>query len=102
MTALVIPLAVAVVSAIANYLVVLIHALDGSDEVARLDKLAAATRRASARRTSCGGGPHSRLAGEPRRGGQAGLCLGLARDGGRPVTRAVEVKRDIMTQSEWH
>ena len=43
-TALVIPLAVAVVSAVANYLVVLIHALDGSDEVARLDKLAAATR----------------------------------------------------------
>jgi hypothetical protein len=45
MTALVISLAVAVVSAVANYLVVLIHALDGSDEVARLDKLAAATRR---------------------------------------------------------
>lgn len=44
-TALVIPLAVAVVSAVANYLVVLIHALDGSDEVTRLDKLAAATRR---------------------------------------------------------
>lgn len=44
-TTLVIPLAVAVVSAVANYLVVLIHALDGSDEVARLDKLAAATRR---------------------------------------------------------
>ena len=44
-TALVIPLAVAVVSAVANYLVVLIHALDGSDEVARLNKLAAATRR---------------------------------------------------------
>jgi hypothetical protein len=44
-TALVIPLAVAVVSAVANYLVVLIHALDGSDEVARLDKLASATRR---------------------------------------------------------
>lgn len=44
-TALVIPLAVAVVSAVANYLVVLIHALDGSDEAARLDKLAAATRR---------------------------------------------------------
>lgn len=44
-TALVIPLAVAVVSAVANYLVGLIHALDGSDEVARLDKLAAATRR---------------------------------------------------------
>ena len=44
-TALVIPLAVGVVSAVANYLVVLIHALDGSDEVARLDKLAAATRR---------------------------------------------------------
>jgi hypothetical protein len=44
-TALMIPLAVAVVSAVANYLVVLIHALDGSDEVARLDKLAAAIRR---------------------------------------------------------
>jgi hypothetical protein len=44
-TALVIPLAVAVVSAVANYLVVLIHALDGSDEVTRLDKLAAAIRR---------------------------------------------------------
>jgi len=44
-TALVIPLAVAVVSAVANYLVVLIHALDGSDEVARLDWLAAAARR---------------------------------------------------------
>ena len=44
-TTLVIPMAVAVVSAVANYLVVLIHALDGSDEVARLDKLAAATRR---------------------------------------------------------
>jgi hypothetical protein len=44
-TGLVIPLAVAVVSAVANYLVVLIHALDGSDEVHRLEKLAAATRR---------------------------------------------------------
>lgn len=42
---LVIPLAIAVVSAVANFLVVLIHALDGSDEVARLNKLAAATRR---------------------------------------------------------
>jgi hypothetical protein len=48
-SALVIPLAVAVVSAVANYLVVLIHALDGSDEVARLDKLAAATRRPARR-----------------------------------------------------
>ena len=63
-TALVIPLAVAVVSAVANYLVVLIHALDGSDEVARLDKLAAATRRPSARRTGCAGGPRSRRTGE--------------------------------------
>jgi hypothetical protein len=44
-TALVIPLAVAVVSAAANFLVVLIHMRDGSAEVARLDKLAAATRR---------------------------------------------------------
>jgi hypothetical protein len=44
-TTLLIPLTVAVVSAVANYLVVLIHALDGSDEVARLDRLAAATRR---------------------------------------------------------
>jgi hypothetical protein len=42
-SALVIPLAVAVVSAVANYLVVLIHALDGSDEVHRMEKLAAAT-----------------------------------------------------------
>jgi hypothetical protein len=46
-TALGIPLAVAVVSAVANFLVVLIHTLDGSDEVARLDELAAATRRPS-------------------------------------------------------
>lgn len=44
-TILLIPLAVAVISAVANYLVILIHALDGSDEVARLDKLGAATRR---------------------------------------------------------
>ncbi len=44
-TALVIPLAVAVVSAVANYLVVLIHTFDGSDEVHRLNKLATATRR---------------------------------------------------------
>jgi len=44
-SALVIPLSVALVSAVANCLVVLIHAFDGSDEVARLDKLAAATRR---------------------------------------------------------
>ena len=44
-TALVIPLAVAVVSAVANYLVVLIHTFDGSDEVQRLDKLASAARR---------------------------------------------------------
>jgi hypothetical protein len=47
LTALGIPLAVAVVSAVANLLVVLIHTLDGSDEVARLDALAAATRRPS-------------------------------------------------------
>jgi len=45
LTLLVIPLAIAVVSAVANFLVVLIHALDGSDEVARLNKLAAATHR---------------------------------------------------------
>ncbi len=45
MTAVVIPLAVAVVSAVANYLVILIHAFDGSDEVHRLNKLATATRR---------------------------------------------------------
>jgi hypothetical protein len=44
-SALVIPLSVAVVSVVANCLVVLIHAFDGSDEVARLDRLAAATRR---------------------------------------------------------
>jgi hypothetical protein len=45
LTALAIPLAVAVVSAVANYLVVLIHTFDGSDEVHRLDKLASAARR---------------------------------------------------------
>jgi hypothetical protein len=44
-TALVIPLAVSVVSAVANDLVVLIHALDGSDEVHRMERLAAAARR---------------------------------------------------------
>ena len=48
-TALVIALAVAVVSGVANYLVVAIHALDGSDEVARLDKLSAAARRPAAK-----------------------------------------------------
>lgn len=48
-TALVIPLAVAVVNSVANCLVVLIHALDGSDEVGRLDKLAAASRRPARR-----------------------------------------------------
>jgi hypothetical protein len=47
--ALIIPVAVAVVSAVANYLVVVIHALDGSDEVARLDRLAAASQRLSRR-----------------------------------------------------
>lgn len=44
-TALAIPLAVAVVSSVANYLVVLIHAFDGSDEVHRLNRLASASRR---------------------------------------------------------
>ena len=44
-TALVISLAVSAVSVIANYLVVMIHALDGSDETDRLTKLTAATRR---------------------------------------------------------
>ncbi len=48
-TVLVVPLAVAAVSAVANYLVVAIHAHDGSDEVARLDRLAAATRRPASR-----------------------------------------------------
>jgi hypothetical protein len=49
LTTLVIPVAVAVVSAVANYLVILIHAFDGSDEVHRLNKLAAATRRLTRR-----------------------------------------------------
>jgi hypothetical protein len=48
-TLLVVPLAVAAVSAVANYLVVAIHAHDGSDEVARLERLAAATRRPASR-----------------------------------------------------
>ena len=43
-TALVIALVLAVVSVLANFLVVAIHALDGSDEVARLNLLSAATR----------------------------------------------------------
>jgi len=42
-TALVIALVLAVVSLLANFLVVAIHALDGSDEVARLEVLSAAT-----------------------------------------------------------
>jgi hypothetical protein len=44
-TALVIALVLAVVSVLANYLVVAVHALDGSDQVARLDSLSAATYR---------------------------------------------------------
>lgn len=44
-TALLVSLTVAGVSAIGNMLVVLIHALDGSDETARRRELAAATRR---------------------------------------------------------
>jgi hypothetical protein len=44
-TALVIPLSLAIVSAVANYLIIVIHALNGPDQVARLDKLSAATRR---------------------------------------------------------
>lgn len=43
-TALVIAAAVAVVNAVANFLVIGIHALDGSDEMARLDELSAAVR----------------------------------------------------------
>lgn len=45
LTGLVVPLAVSVVSGAANYLVILIHTFDGSDEVHRLNKLATATRR---------------------------------------------------------
>jgi hypothetical protein len=48
-TALVIPLALAVVTAVANYLVIAIHTFDGSDEVGRLDRLARATRRSLAK-----------------------------------------------------
>lgn len=43
-TALVIAVAVAVVNAVANSLVIGIHALDGSDQTHRLDKLSAAVR----------------------------------------------------------
>jgi len=42
-TALMIALVLAVVSSLANFLVVAVHALDGSDEVARLEILSAAT-----------------------------------------------------------
>jgi hypothetical protein len=44
-TAMVIAVALAVVSAAANFLVIGIYALDGSDQVARLEKLSAAARR---------------------------------------------------------
>ena len=44
-TVLVIALVLAVVSVLANFLVVAIHALDGSDQVARLNSLSAATNR---------------------------------------------------------
>jgi hypothetical protein len=47
--ALVIAIALAVVSATANFLVIAIHALDGSDQVARLDKLSAAARKPAAK-----------------------------------------------------
>jgi hypothetical protein len=43
-TALVIALALAVVSLLANFLIVAIHALDGSDEVARLEVMSSAIR----------------------------------------------------------
>jgi uncharacterized membrane protein (DUF485 family) len=43
-TALVIAIAVAVVSVVANLLVIAVHALDGSDQTARLDSLSAAVR----------------------------------------------------------
>jgi hypothetical protein len=45
LTALLIAGGLAIVSAAANFLVVAIHALDGSDEVDRLEKLSAAARR---------------------------------------------------------
>jgi hypothetical protein len=44
-TAGVIAVAVAVVSSAANFLVIAVHALDGSDQVARLDRLSASVRR---------------------------------------------------------
>jgi hypothetical protein len=44
-TALVIALVLAVVSAMANFLVIVIHALDGSDEVARLNALSSTVSR---------------------------------------------------------
>ena len=44
-TALVIAVTLALVNAVANFLVVAIHAFDGSDQVARLNKLSAAARR---------------------------------------------------------
>ncbi len=44
-TSLVIAAAVGVVNAVANALVIAVHALDGSDQTARLDKLSAAVRK---------------------------------------------------------
>lgn len=48
-TALVIAVSLALVNAAANFLVIAVHAVDGSDQVARLDKLSAAARRPYAR-----------------------------------------------------
>ena len=48
-TVLMIALVLAVVSVLANFLVVAIHALDGSDQVAQLNSLSAATSRALSR-----------------------------------------------------
>ena len=59
-TALAIAVAVAVVNAVANFLVVAVHALDGSDQTARLDKLSAAIRGPSPKRTSCASRRRSR------------------------------------------
>ena len=61
-SALVIALALAVVSAMANFLVVVIHALDGSDELARLHALSSAATARSPRPTTCvSTPPRSRL-----------------------------------------
>ena len=88
-TALVIAVAVAVVSVMANFLVVAIHALDGSREVARLNALSAAVSgplgQAREMREQADLIPH-RIAASRRRAHRA--AIGAITRAGQPLTAA--------------